>query len=234
VHRLPRSAALALAAVAAISGLTACSGDNKAAADGSHPTRMLADAKQALDDAGSVEFTLSTDSLPAGTGGVLTAHGTGTHAPAFQGDLSVSQSGLTVGAKVIAVGGKVYAKIGPLPTYTEIDPTDYNAPDPAALMDRQTGLSALLTAATDVKLEGEVRDGPDLLTKITGIVPGDAVATLFPSADAGPEYPANFTIDKDSQVRTLEVTGPFYEGHGDVTYTVTFDSYGDEVEISAP
>lgn len=217
-----------------MTGLTACSGDNKAAADGSDPTRMLADAKQALDDAGSVEFTLSTDSLPAGTGGVLTAHGTGTHAPAFQGDLSVSQSGLTVGAKVVAVGGKVYAKIGPLPTYTEIDPADYNAPDPAALMDSKTGLSALLTAATDVKLEGEVRDGPDLLTKITGIVPGDAVATLFPSADAGPEYPANFTIDKDSQVRTLEVTGPFYEGHGDVTYTVTFDSYGDEVEISAP
>ena len=31
-----------------------------------------------------------------------------------------------------------------------------------------------------------------------------------------------------------EVTGPFYEGHGDVTYTVTFDSYGDKVEISAP
>ena len=237
MHRPRRPAALALATVAALTSLaciTACSGDHEPAAESSDPSQLLADAKRALDDAGSLEFTLSTDKLPAGTGGVLTAHGTGTHAPAFQGDLSVSQSGLTVGAKVVAVGGKVYAKIGPLPTYTEIDPADYNAPDPAALMDRQTGLSALLTAATDVKLEGEVRDGPDLLTKITGIVPGDAVATLFPSADAGPEYPANFTIDKDSHVRTLEVTGPFYEGHGDVTYTVTFDSYGDEVEISAP
>jgi lipoprotein LprG len=237
VHRFRRPAALALATAAALTGLTCmtgCSGDHKAATDNSDPTQLLADAKRSLDDAGSLEFTLSTGELPAGTGGVLTAHGTGTHAPAFQGDLTVSQSGLTVGAKVIAVGGTVYAKIGPLPTYTEIDPADYNAPDPAALMDRRTGLSALLTAATDVTEDGEVRDGSDVLTKITGTVPGDSVAALFPSADPGPDYPATFTIDKDSHVRTVEVTGPFYEGHGDVTYTVTFDSYGDEVEISAP
>jgi hypothetical protein len=95
-------------------------------------------------------------------------------------------------------------------------------------------LSALLTAATDVRADGEIRDGPDLLTKITGSVPGETVAALFPSADAGPDYPATFTIDEDSHVHSVEVTGPFYEGHGDVTYTITFDSYGDEVEISAP
>ncbi|MEP6528117.1 MAG: LppX_LprAFG lipoprotein [Nocardioidaceae bacterium] len=237
MHRPRRPAALALAIVAALISLacvTACSGDHEPVTDGPDPSQLLADAKQALDAAGSLEFTLSTDNLPAGTGGVLTAHGTGTHAPAFQGDLSVSRSGLTVGAKVIAVGGEVYAKIGPLPTYTEIDPADYNAPDPAALMDRRTGLSALLTAATDVRADGEIRDGSDLLTKITGTVPGDAVAGLFPSADPGPGYPATFTIDEDSHVRSVKVTGPFYEGHGDVTYTVTFDSYGNKVEISAP
>jgi lipoprotein LprG len=234
VHRLLRPAALVLLAAAALASVTNCSGGNSSAADSSEPTQMLADAKQALDDAGSLEFTLATDDLPSGTGGVLTAHGTGTHAPAFEGDLSVSQSGLTIGAEVVAVDGKVYAKIGPLPTFTEIDPADYNAPDPAALMSRQTGLSALLTAATDVTADGQVREGSDLLTKITGTVPGDAVAALFPSADPVADYPATFTIDEDSRVRTVEVTGPFYEGHGDVTYTVTFDAYGDRVEISAP
>jgi lipoprotein LprG len=234
VAGLTRAAALVLLTAATLVGPTGCSGGNSSAADDSDPSQLLADAKQALDDAGSVEFTLATDDLPSDTGGVITAHGTGTHAPAFEGDLSVSQSGLTVGAKVIAVDGKVYAKIGLLPTFTEIDPTDYNAPDPAALMSRQTGLSALLTAATDVKSDGQVRDGADLLTKITGNVPGEAVAALFPSADPVPDYAATFTIDEDSRVRTVEVTGPFYEGHGDVTYTVTFDSYGEKVEISAP
>jgi lipoprotein LprG len=233
VHRL-RLVPFVLLTTAALAFLTGCSGGNSSVSDGSEPTQLLAEAKQALDDAGSVEFTLSTDDLPSGTAGILTAHGTGTHAPAFEGDLSVSNSGLTIGAKVVAVNGKVYAKIGPLPTFTEIDPADYNAPDPAALMSRQIGLSALLTAATDVKSEGQVRDGADLLTKITGTVPGHAVAALFPSADAIPDYPATFTIDKDSRVRTVEVTGPFYEGHGDVTYTATFDAYGDKVEISAP
>jgi lipoprotein LprG len=234
VHRLPQPVAFVLLTAAALAAVTGCSSGNSSADDSSEPTQLLADAKQALDHAGSVEFTLSTDDLPSDTGGILTAHGTGTHAPAFEGDLSVSKSGLTIGAEVVAVDGKVYAKIGPLPTFTEIDPADYNAPDPAALMSRQTGLSALLTAATDVKSDGQVRDGADLLTKITGTVPGDAVAALFPSADAIPDYPATFTIDADSRVRTVEVTGPFYEGHGDVTYTATFDSYGNKVEISAP
>jgi lipoprotein LprG len=223
-----------LLAATALTCLAGCSSGSSPAPGSSEPTQLLADAKRALDQAGSVEFTLSTDELPAGTGGVLTADGTGTHAPAFEGDLSVSQSGLTVGARVVAVKGKVYAKIGPLPSFTEIDPADYNAPDPAALMSTRTGLSALLTAATDVRSEGQVRDGADLLTKITGTVPGDSVASLFPSADAAAEYPTTFTIDEDSRVRTVDVTGPFYEGYGDVTYTVTFDSYGDKVEISAP
>jgi lipoprotein LprG len=214
--------------------LVGCSGGSSPNTDTSESTQLLADAKHALDEAGSVEFTLSTDDLPSGTGGVLTADGTGTHAPAFEGDLSVSQSGLTVGANVVAVDGKVYAKIGPLPSFTEIDPADFNAPDPAALMSRRTGLSALLTAATNVGSDGQVRDGAELLTKLTGTVPGDAVAALFPSADAAAVYPATFTIDEDSHVRTVNVTGPFYEGYGDVTYTVTFDSYGDKVEISAP
>ena len=232
--RLTRAAVLVLLTATTLVGLTGCSGGNSSTEDGSDPTQLLADAKQDLDAAGSVEFTLETDDLPSDTGGLLTAHGTGTHAPAFEGDLSVSQSGLTVGAKVVSVDGKVYAKIGPLPTFTEIDPADYNAPDPAALMNKKTGLSALLTAATDVKSAGQVRDGADLLTKITGTVPGEAVAELFPSADAVPDYPATFTIDEDSHVRTVQVTGPFYEGHGDVTYTVTFDSYGQRVEISPP
>ena len=229
-----RPASLVLLTAAMLACLIGCSGSNSSTDDGSEPTQLLTAAKQALDNAGSVEFTLSTDDLPSGTGGILRAHGTGTHAPAFDGDLSVSQSGLTVGAEVVAVGGKVYAKIGLLPTFTEIDPADYNAPDPAALMNRQTGLSALLTEATDVESDGQVRDGADLLTKITGNVPGEAVAALFPSADPVPDYAAAFTIDEDSQLRTVELTGPFYEGHGDVTYTVTIDSYGDRVEISAP
>src|SRR4029453_5860956 len=109
--------------------LTGCSGSNSSTDDGSEPTQLLTAAKQALDNAGSVEFTLSTDDLPSGTGGVLTAPGTRTDPPTFAGDLSCSKAGLTVGAEVVAVGGKVYAKIGLLPTFTEIDPADYNAPD---------------------------------------------------------------------------------------------------------
>ena len=47
--------------------------------------------------------------------------------------------------RVVAVDGKVYAKLPLTPSSPTIDPADYGAPDPAELIDPDGGLSSLLT-----------------------------------------------------------------------------------------
>jgi len=213
-------------------GLTACSSGGSDTGTQPDPTKQLADAKAALDSADSLRFSLSSDGLPSGQAGVVKASGVGTHDPAFQGDIEVNQSGLGVNGEVIAVDGKVYAKLL-VPVFVEIDPAAYGAPDPAVLMSEKSGISSLLTAAVDVKSDGQRREGSDVLDEISGTIPGDAMAAIFPSADGSASFPATFALDADGRLRTAEISGPFYGGDS-VTYTVTLDEYGGPVEITAP
>jgi lipoprotein LprG len=114
------------------------------------PEDRLADAKALIDDAPSVDFSIVTESLPSGVNGLLEAEGTGTNAPAFDGTARVS-AGAAVDAEVISVDGTVYAKIGFVPTFVELDPATIGAPDPADFFDIEEGVSSLLVATDDIE-----------------------------------------------------------------------------------
>lgn len=221
---------------------SACSGDDSGSGGGDggsqqSPAEVLAAAKQNLDDTTGVAITLSTKDLPDGVTGISSAEGTGVHPAAFEGSFDLSVNGLPATADVIAVDGKTYAKNSLLlPDWTEIDPADYGAPDPAKLMDPAGGFSGLLAQATDVEAGEQVRGGSDnkeILTEYTGTVPSDAVAALIP--DAAGDFDFTYTISDDDELRQAVLTGAFYgEKAGDVTYTLTLDDYGTEKQITAP
>lgn len=213
-----------LLAVAGCKGGT--SDDNDAA-----PADRLAAAKQSLDDADFIDFELSTDNLPSGVDGLTNATGTGTHDPAFTGEVDVTTS-LSFTAPVISVDDVVYAQL-PIVGWSEIDPADYGAPDPAALMDTDTGLSSLFTATEGAETGDSERDGEDVFTTIDGTIPGDAVKALFPSAGTD-DFDVTYTVTSDDDIKSIEVTGPFYDGYDDVTYSLSFDLDADEVDIEAP
>ena len=212
--------------------LAGCSGDD--ATDDLTPEERLAEAKTALDETEGVRIALKTDELPPSVNGLLTADGVGTHAPAFEGDIQVSTSGLTAKAAVIAVDGKVWAVLPFTSDYAEIDPADYSAPDPAALMETEGGLSSLLTAAEGVEEGEQVREGEHVLTEITATLPGEAVSAVIPSAEESAGFDAAFTLDDDNRLSEVTMTGPFYPKADDVTYTVTFSQYGVAKDIQAP
>jgi lipoprotein LprG len=225
-------AALAIAALVAPLVLASCSG-----ASGSPektPEEHLAAAKKQLDDTSGVHISLSTDKLPTGVNGLLSADGVGTHDPAFDGSIKVAASGITADADVVAVEGVVYAKLPFTTKFVDIDPADYSAPDPADLMSSEGGLSSLMTAAEGVEAGDEVRDGVVVLTKYTGTVPGGAVAAIIPSASADADFDATFTLDDSDRLDEVVLTGPFYPGADEVTYTVGFDQYGTDKDIQAP
>jgi lipoprotein LprG len=219
------------AALLLLGSLTACSGADEA---GATPEETLRTAKKNLDETPGLRIGLSTGKLPAGVNGLLEADGVATHAPAFDGDIKVAASGLTADAEVVAVGGVVYAKLPFTARFVPIDPGDYGAPDPADLMNPEGGLSSLLTAAEDVQVGDQVREGKQVLSSFTATVPGEAVASVIPSASATADFPATFTVTDDDRLAEAVLTGPFYPGADKVTYTITFADYGTERDITKP
>jgi lipoprotein LprG len=230
-HRL---ASTVLAGALAALSLTACGGSDDGGSSGT-PEEVFAAAKTNLDETSGVNLTLSTDNLPDGVTGVEKAEGVGTHAPAFEGSITVVLSGQAFEVPVVAVDDKVYVQL-PLTTgYQDIDPADYGAPDPAKLMSTDAGFSSLLPATTDVEEGDTVRGGTDnkeVLTEYTGTVPGDVVQNVIPTASG--DFDASYTITDDDELRSARLTGVFYPDSPSMTYTVTFEDYGTEKDITAP
>jgi lipoprotein LprG len=195
---------------------------------------VLGAAKKSLDETSGVTLSLSAKKLPDGVDGVLDAKGVATHAPAFDGDLTLAVNGLDLDVEVVSVGGTVYARLPFTSTFREVNPADYGAPDPAQLMDPTTGLSSWLTEATGVKKGDRVREGDSVLTSYDGTLAGTVVDSSISSADESADFPVSFRIDDDGRLRAVRISGPFYGPEGQVDYTVGVDDYGTDRDIEAP
>jgi lipoprotein LprG len=211
--------------------LAGCSGGEEEAAD---PEERLTAAKTQFDETTGVRLGLATGRLPESVNGLLSADGVATHDPAFEGSLKVVSGGITADVDVVAVDGAVHAKLPFTTRFTEVDPGDYGAPDPADLMSAEDGLSSLLTSAEDVEEGEEVRDGETVLSKYTGTLPGDVVSSVIPSASPKGTFDATFTLDDSDQINEIVLTGPFYPDADEVTYTIEVDEYDVEQDITAP
>lgn len=199
---------------------------------GQHPPRaQLAAAKKAFDRSPALHITLTADKLPRGVAGLLSAEGQGTHQPGFKGTIKVVQSGLSLTVPVVALGGKTWAKLG---LWQQVDPGQYNAPDPAGLMSTSHGLSSVLTRATGVGQPATKRQGSTTVTRIDAKVPGRLMAGIVPSADPHSLFDAGFTLDKSGRLVGMVLTGAFYPAADDVTYRFTFSGYGSKATVKAP
>jgi len=228
----PFRSVLAAGAAALTLTLGACTAGSEEAEE--RPEDVLAAAKGHLDETSGVRVLLETVQLPPKVEGIVRAAGVGNHSPAFEGDLKVAAGGVQFDVPVVAAEGKVLAKLPFTTDFVEVNPADYSAPDPAALMAAEGGLSSLLTAATDVEKGDEVRSGEDVLSSYTGVLPGDSVVAIIPGADAASDFAATFTIDEEDRLREAVLTGQFYPDTEEMTYTVTFEEYGTTADITLP
>jgi lipoprotein LprG len=211
--------------------LAGCKGNDSGTSDKS-PQDRLATAKKSFDKADYIEFTLTASSLPDGLQGLLSAEGTGTHDPAFTGEVKVQTRVTDLTAPLVAVDSTVYAKF-PFVGWNKIDPSDYGAPDPANLMDPDIGVSSLFPATQHPKAGDSQRDGDEVLTTIDGTLPASAVKRVFPSSGDA-DFTVSYTLTSDDSIDSAKITGPFYDGSDDVTYTISFDLDADKVDIQAP
>ena len=218
--------------VAAVVVLAGCSGGGSS---GTSAADLLAKAKKTLDAADSAHFVLTSDGAP--NTGTLLVGGTGDieRPSSFQGTLKVQTSGTTADLKVVSVGGKVYAQLPFIPTYSVIDPAQFGFGDPGALLDPDTGISQLLAKAENAKNGDEKRVDGEVVQEVTADLPGQLVADLLTSQDPSKTVKADFLIAKDSgELRRAELTGPFFTAQDDGTYILELSDFGAHVQITAP
>ena len=199
------------------------------------PATALKTAQQKLEDTSGVTLSLSTDDLPDGVQGLKSASGTVTDAPAFDGTLGVVTTLGSFSVPVRSVDGKVYAQIPLTPGWSELNPADYGAPDPAQLISAEKGVPSLLAATTDPKSGKDIRGGTDnkeVLSTYTGTVPASAVSSIIPGATGS--FAATYAVTSDGELRQVTLTGVFYAGHPPNTYTLVLTDYGTSKDITAP
>lgn len=216
----------------AIAVLPGCSGGGDGG--GGDPAERLEAARAELDDATSIELALETDELPSGVDGIISAEGVGTHAPAFDGTAQVRAFGLTGDVPIVAVGGEVYVKMPFKSDYEQFDLAKYDAPDPAELLSTESGLTSMITALDEIEAGETELDGETKVTPITGVLPGGVVRKLFPSVEASDEFDVTFRLDANDTLRDATITGPFYPGADDLTYTISLTTSDERVDISVP
>jgi len=231
-NRVLEAIGAALVAALAVGG---CTSDGPTPGPTARPAaEALAAAKAKVDAATSVHLTLAGKDLPQQMNGVVSADGVGTHAPAFKGTFQVRVGTTQASTDVVSVAGKVYVKLPFTSIHTQVDPRTLGVPDPAALFRPDTGITSLLTATQNPVKGGQTRKGDEVLSSFTGTLPGAKIADLLTVGDRTRPFKAAYGVTEPAgELRTVELTGPFYAG-GDSTYSLTLDRYGEPVEITKP
>jgi lipoprotein LprG len=234
---MKRLVALGAVLVLALTGCTDSKDSGGTPKSGDDAVSLLTDAKKTIDEAASVHLVIAGRDLPDTAQTLASGDGVATHAPAFKGKLTVRAAGAPIDAEVVAVGGKVYAKLPYTSTFIVLPPSQLaglGAPDPAVLLDPNKGLTATLPTVKNPAVKGETRDGSKVLTEVTGSIQGKTLQGIFPKASADQDFPSTFKIDKSTkQLVSATITGPFYDG-ATSSYDVTLDKYGEKVEITRP
>jgi hypothetical protein len=222
--------ALALLAVPA---LTACSGDD--ATETESAADLLAHAKHTLDETDSLHFVLDSEGAPETGTALVGGEGDIARPASFDGTLTVRAMGAMLDLAVVSVDGTVYAQLPFSNSFTVVDPAQFGFGDPGALIDPETGISQLLSAAESAELGEERRVDGEVVQEVTAELPGDLVEQILTSADPTRPVQARFSIAEESgELLRAELTGPFFTADDDATFTLELSDFGADVEITAP
>lgn len=233
VPAVARGVALALALGVSLA-LAGCTEDQADGARRATPVEQLTAARDQLLASAAVTFTVVAEDLPDEATGVSGAEGVGTfRPPAFQGTLDATVGGVTGKVEVIAVERDVYMKFF-TPDYNPIDPADYGAPNPAQLLNPETGITSVVEKTQGLVRGERTRDGAEVLDTFTGTLPGAVVADLLVIGDRQDTYDVTYGVTAPGgDLRSVQLVGPFYPGT-ESTYTLRLEESGELVAISRP
>jgi lipoprotein LprG len=226
-----RRLAAASVVVAAAATLSAGCGSSKPHASAA---TLLQRARATADASSSVHFVLTSSNVSLSGTNIVGGVGDLVRPSSLRGSFSVSVSGFTANVKVVSVGDVFEAQLPFTSHYEKTNPANYGLTNPAQLLDRDKGLTNLLTLAQNPRLGPSKRVGGELLDTVTYTVPGTTIPVL---PDADPSKPVQLTVAIDPgsyQLRSVTLTGPLTSATSDSTYVVTLSSYDEHVDITLP
>ena len=234
----PMSTPALCASVAVVAALllAGCSGDEKSVSDDKTPEEVLALAATTLDETSGVDLTLSSEDLPDGVTVLKAADGVGTHAPAFDGTITVVLAGTDFD---VPVDRGRRQGLRPDPAHARLvrrRPGRVRRPRPRPADEHRRRL--LLAAARHRPTSRRARPSAAARTtrRSSPSTPAPCPATWSRTSSRAPsgEFDATYTITADGELREAVLTGVFYPDTEPMTYTLGFDDYGTEKEITAP
>ncbi|HYA00040.1 MAG TPA: LppX_LprAFG lipoprotein [Candidatus Binatia bacterium] len=226
---MPRSRARWLLAGAVLAAAVSCGYSGPSA------SALLQRAKATFDQTSAFHIKLTSSDV-AGSGTILdSAEGDALRPDSFTGTVGVLEGGFLVQVHVVSTGGTFYA-LTPFSTkYQVTNPAQYGFGDPGRLLDPESGISTLLTAAQHPSIGGETRLNGESLQQVNATLPGQKVKSLL--VDAEPSQPVSVTFDIDTssnQVREVDLTGPIFEAGHQSTFTLLITNYGESVSVTPP
>ncbi len=214
--------------VAAAAVLTsACSGGSGKLPAGAD---LLKQSSTAMAGVTSVGFSLRTEGQPGIP--VKSADGKLLKSGDAQGNLQISQLGLTVQLDFTLIGNTVYLK-GLTGGIQKVDKSAVTKSyDPSAILDPQRGVSALLTKATGPQTEKKESVNGQAAYRVKATMPKGAAAALIPGLTQDVPGEAWIAV-KDHRLLRVKATVPGASGASG-TVTVTLSDFNGNFTITAP
>lgn len=214
--------------------VTGCGGGEEEPAALTAQERLDA-ARLKVEEVDALTINLTSTGVPDDVNGVQSAKGTGViegDLIKFEGEFQGRVSGITATAGILSIGDDTYMKLF-TPDYAPIDLDELGAPNPTAFFAPDTGVASLMAATSEVTEGGKVREGRDILTEISGTLPGENVEALLRLGGPGRTFDVTYGLSDDNELRKAVLEGEFWEGTTS-TYTLLLTAYGTGIPIEAP
>ncbi|WP_019201231.1 LppX_LprAFG lipoprotein [Tsukamurella sp. 1534] len=147
---------------------------------------------------------------------------------AGQGDAEVTFNGTQVKAKFVVVDAHLWAQFGSGQAYQDMG-LAADIYDASAILDPQKGIPNLISSVRQPKVEGREQIGGVDTVRVSGTIPGTALAGIVPKAELG-DRPVTFWVQEEKPNNLVRANVGFDAG----TLTVTLSDWGKKVTLLDP
>ncbi|KXP12328.1 hypothetical protein AXK57_18660 [Tsukamurella pulmonis] len=227
-----RLASTVVALLAVVGLLAACSkSDGEKVDDAPLPEAkpLIDSSAKAARDLHDVQLDLSVEgtvpNLPVKS---VSAYLTNDPKVSGQGDADVIFNGTAVKAKFVVVDAHLWAQFGAGQSYQDMG-LAADIYDASAILDPNKGIANLLASVREPKVEGREQIGGTEAIRVSGIIPGAALAGIVPKAELG-DRPLTFWVQEAAPNNLVRANVGFDTG----TLTVTLSDWGKKVTLLDP
>lgn len=148
--------------------------------------------------------------------------------------LKVKQGDLLVEVRVVATGGRVYLKL-PFSRFQDVTSDVGQVPDVSRLLNRQSGLAAIMASGRDSRYLGTERMGGVDCDKVSTTYTAQQIGQVLSGVQPAGDVSATVWVGRsDHLLRRVVLKGPLVEAGKDVEVQADLHDFNQPVTITQP